>query len=125
MRNRILLWLSLFTSTSTLFCCALPALFVLLGLGASFAGLTGSFPQLVWLSENKEWTFLFGGIMLSLGFILPRMVTPSEDIACTVTPDGATACSTTGAWSRKLWFVSAGLYSIGFFFAYIAPRLPI
>jgi len=124
MRNRFLLWMSLFTSTSTLFCCALPALFVLLGLGASFAGLTANFPQLLWLSENKEWTFLFGGIMLSLGFVLPRVVSSTENIACKVGPDGSSACSTTGAWSQKLWFVSAGLYSMGFFFAYIAPWLP-
>jgi mercuric ion transport protein len=45
---------SLFASTGTLLCCALPALLVTLGLGAVVAGAVSSVPWLVPLSRNKE-----------------------------------------------------------------------
>ena len=45
--------LSLFASTSTLLCCALPALLITLGAGAVMAGLTAAFPGIMWLSANK------------------------------------------------------------------------
>ena len=38
---------ALFASSSTLVCCALPAIFVALGAGASFASLVSSFPFLI------------------------------------------------------------------------------
>ena len=59
-------FLSLFTSVGTLFCCAIPALFVLLGAGASFASLTNKFSSI-----NLDWNvqrmglFVLGGIFLT------------------------------------------------------------
>ena len=38
---------SLFTSFSTLICCALPALLVSIGAGATLAGIISNFPQLI------------------------------------------------------------------------------
>ena len=38
-RHRLTSYLSLFTATGTLLCCALPSLLVTLGLGATLAGL--------------------------------------------------------------------------------------
>jgi hypothetical protein len=49
--------LSLFTSFSILLCCALPALLVILGLGAVMAGLVSDLPFLRTLNLYKEWTF--------------------------------------------------------------------
>ena len=46
-RSGALSYLSLFTSLSTLLCCALPSLFVLLGLGATVASLLSQAPWLV------------------------------------------------------------------------------
>jgi hypothetical protein len=46
--------LSLFTSFSTLICCALPALLVALGAGAVLSTLVSHVPQLVWVSEHKQ-----------------------------------------------------------------------
>ena len=45
--------ITLFASSSTLICCALPALFVLLGAGATFASLVNFFPQLIIISQYK------------------------------------------------------------------------
>ena len=111
--------LSLFASASTLFCCALPAVFVALGAGAAFAGLTSAFPQLIWLGANKTWVFLAGGLFLSAAFVLGR----SEPNACEVPADGSSACEETRSWSRPLLYLSSLLYATGAFFAYAAPLL--
>ena len=65
--------LSLMASTSTLLCCALPALFVALGAGAALAGLVSAAPWLVWLSAHKALTFgTAGGLLLLAGGLLWR-----------------------------------------------------
>ena len=72
LKENIVLFLSLFTSLSTLLCCALPALLVLLGFGAVFAGLTASIPQIIWLAERKGLLFSIGGILLVLAHLKER-----------------------------------------------------
>ena len=116
MTKHLIAFMSLFTSVGTLFCCALPALFVALGAGATFAGLTNSFPVLLWLGLNKNWVFLFGGLFLVLGLVLPKLFPPP--VVCDI--DG-NPCETTRVWSRPLLYVSTILYAIGGFFAYAAP----
>ena len=56
---------SLFASSGTLVCCALPALLVSLGAGAVMSSLVSAVPQLVFLSEHKEALFIFAGLMLA------------------------------------------------------------
>jgi hypothetical protein len=118
--KRAIAFLSLFTSLSTIFCCALPALFVVLGMGAAFAGLVGAVPQLVLLSEHKILVFGLGGILLALGGLLQLR---SRSGLCPVDPALGQACATTRDWSRFVYFVALGLYSIGSFFAFLAPLL--
>ena len=61
--------LSLFASSSTLICCAMPALLVSLGAGATLASLVAIFPKIVWISEHKEVTFLSSAaLMLLVGY---------------------------------------------------------
>ena len=67
--NLFLNSIALFFSTSTLICCALPALFVFIGAGAALVGLLSSFPVLVTLSKYKMAIFLITGIILTLSFI--------------------------------------------------------
>ncbi|MEK9543313.1 MAG: hypothetical protein VW016_07530, partial [Luminiphilus sp.] len=55
--------LALFTSASTLLCCALPALLISIGAGAVMAGLTATLPGIMWLSAHKGPLFLFAGLM--------------------------------------------------------------
>jgi hypothetical protein len=120
MIRKLASFLTLFTSFSTLICCALPALFVSLGFGAAFAGLIGNFPQLIWISEQKLYLFGFGGALLAVGgFIQWR----SKQLACPIDPKRAEACESTRSWSHGVYFVSVGLYLIGAFFAFVAPRL--
>jgi hypothetical protein len=96
MFKRALAFLSLFTSLSTLLCCALPALFVVLGLGATFAGLVGAFPQLIWISEHKVFLFGFGAVMLAVGGALQWQ---ARKLSCPIDPKMASACKTTRDWS--------------------------
>ena len=114
----LLSFVNLFTSLSTLFCCALPALFVLLGAGAAFAGLTREIPQLIWIAENKNAFFLVGGVSLTLSVLLPRLVPPPE--VCEIDENGGD-CQTTKDWTKPLWWFAFIAYGIGALFAYILP----
>jgi hypothetical protein len=60
---------SLFTSSGTLVCCALPALLVALGAGAALSSLVSAVPALVVLSEYKEAVFIFAGVMHVLSIL--------------------------------------------------------
>ncbi len=118
----VLSFFSLFTAVGTLFCCALPALFVLIGAGATFAGLTRSVPQLIWIAEHKDWVFAIGGLSLTFAYMLPKVV--SEPTGCDISIEGGdTACKTTKDWTQPLLKVAIALYGIGFSFAYILPFL--
>jgi hypothetical protein len=52
-RLGILNYFSLFSSFSTLFCCALPSVLVLLGMGSTAATLLSAAPWLASLSRHK------------------------------------------------------------------------
>ena len=118
--QKTFLYLSLFTSLSTLTCCALPALFVTLGFGAAFAGIIGNVPQLIWLSENKNWIFTAGAILLTFGGIFNWR---SRQMPCPADLALADACATTKDRSHVLYLISLGLYTIGAFFAFAAPLI--
>ena len=118
--RRTLTFLSLFTSASTLVCCALPALFVVLGFGAAFAGIVGDVPQLIWMSEHKVWIFGFGAVMLAVGGLLQWRARVDS---CPIDPDLALACESTRDWSKILYLFSLGIYLIGAFFAFFAAKI--
>jgi hypothetical protein len=112
--------LALFGSFSTLFCCALPALFVALGAGATIIGVVSAVPQLIWLSEHKIGLFIFSATMLTISGI-SRYAT--RNAPCPADPAKAKTCARTRRFSFYLFAFSLTLYVIGFFFAFIAPKL--
>ncbi len=114
-------WLTLFASTGTLICCALPIIFVSLGFGATVAALTSSFPFLITLSLHKSWVFAFSGAMLALsGWLMYR---PGG--VCPTDPELGRACNTARRWSRRIYRVSIVIWCIGFFAAFLALPLRI
>ena len=115
--KRALAFLSLFASVGTLLCCALPALFVVLGFGAAFAGLVSHVPQLIWLSENKLWLFSIGASFLLIGGALRWR---ARQDACPIDPRTGEACRTTRDWSGTLYWVSVAIYAVGTYFAFLA-----
>ena len=119
-KEGILNYLTLFMSMSTLICCALPALLVSIGLGAVLAGFASQWPSLIWISEHKIQVFSLAGIMLSInGF----MIWKNRNAPCPIDPKLRDACIRGRAFSKNIYFFSVAVFLIGFFFAYIAPKL--
>jgi hypothetical protein len=112
--------LSLFASTSTLICCALPALLVSLGAGAALASLVAVFPQIVWISEHKEAIFLLSSVLMVLGGLLQWR---NRYAPCPVDPDLRNACLRTRRTSLRIYFFSLLLLFVGGWFAFIQPLL--
>jgi len=113
-------FLSLFTSSGTLICCALPATLVGLGAGAAMSSLVSNVPQLVWFSEHKIGVFLFAGIMLVLS---GAMQWHARGLPCPADPALAAACLQTRKTSIRIYIVSVVIFLIGCFFAFIAPLI--
>jgi len=111
---------SLFTSTGTLICCALPALLVSIGAGAVMAGIIETVPQITWLGKNKIWVFLFAGLMIALSGLMQWR---SRNAPCPADPVKAKACSRTRRISWVIWWVSVAAFVIGGFFAFFAQYL--
>jgi mercuric ion transport protein len=117
-RSSLLNYFSLFTSLSTLLCCALPSLLVLFGLGASVASALSFMPWLVTLSRHKQWTFSVSGVLIALSFVNMYYVAPRlRPAECS--PDDPSACEDASKLSKVLLWVSAGIYAVGVFVAYV------
>jgi hypothetical protein len=112
--------LALFGSFSTLFCCALPALFVSIGAGAAVIGVVSAVPQLVWLSEHKIPLFIFAGIMLTLSGVMRYL---TRNAPCPADPAKAKSCQRMRRVSFGIFVFSLLMYCIGVFFAFIAQHL--
>jgi mercuric ion transport protein len=114
-------WLTLFASGGTLICCALPIILVTLGLGATVAAFTSSFPLLVTIAQHKVWVFTGSGAMLLVsGWLMYR---PGR--ACPADPELGRLCDQTQVWNRRIYWSSVTLWGIGFFAAYLALPLRI
>lgn len=112
--------LSLFTSISTLLCCALPALLVTIGAGATLASIVSVSPWLVALSKYKIYTFGFSALMLIFAGIIRHK---SQDNFCPTDPVQAKACQNLKRISAIIYWSSVVIFLIGFFFAFIAVHI--
>ncbi len=114
-------WLTLFASGGTLICCALPIILVTLGLGATVAAFTSSFPLLVTIAQHKAGVFAGSGAMLLVsGWLMYR---PGQ--ACPADPELGRLCDQTQVWNRRIYWSSVTLWGVGFFAAYLALPLRI
>ena len=112
--------LSLFASTSTLLCCALPALLVTIGAGAVMAGIASNVPGYVWLTERKVPLFIASGILLALALFFRWQ---SRHAPCPADPVAAQACTRLRRRSGRLLWASVAIYLVGGFFAFFAADL--
>jgi hypothetical protein len=115
-------WLSLFTSSTTLICCALPALLVTIGAGAVLASAVSVFPQLVIFSEYK--TAIFGVTFLMLagnGILYWRR----RHQACSLglSPEQVRQCAQMRKFSWRIYWLSVALFIVGGWFAFVQPWL--
>lgn len=119
-RDGVVNYLTLFGSMSTLICCALPALLVSLGLGAVMAGLASNVPGLIWVSENKTVVFTIAGLMLAGNGLF---IWVNRNAPCPIDPKLRDVCIRGRKTSKYLYFLSLGVYLLGFTFAYILPSI--
>lgn len=120
-RDRGVTVFTLFTTTGTLLCCALPIVFVSLGLGATVVAMTSTFPFLVTLTHYKIWVFAFSGLMLVVsGWLMFR-----SGRHCPTDAALGAACGKADRWNRRIYWTSVTIWSVGFFAAYVALPLRI
>ena len=111
---------SLFASTSTLLCCALPALFVALGAGASFATLLSVFPFLIVVSQYKIPITVAALAMISLaGYTHYR----TARLPCPADPELGPACLRSRVRSRYIYYLSILLFIFASLFTYVVPKV--
>ena len=110
--------LSLFTSGSTLICCALPATLVAIGSAATLTALVGNFPQLIWISEHKILVFGLAGAMLAMAGYLQWQ---ARNAPCPADAALAEVCAKTRKNALRIYWLSVGIFAVGAFFAFVAP----
>lgn len=112
--------LSLLTSSSTLVCCAIPALLVALGAGAALSSLVSVFPQIVWLSEHKLLVF---GVATSAMVLAGIMQWRARYLPCPADSLLRETCLKTRRHSLTIYWISVGILAVGAWFAFVAPLL--
>jgi len=110
--------ISLLASSTTLICCALPALFVALGAGATLASLTNIFPQLIVISHYKVSISI--GTLLIL-FIAGIFIKKAESLPCPVDPMLRDICLKTRKRSKVMFYTSVIIFLLASFFTYLLP----
>ena len=105
---------ALFASLTTLFCCALPALLVLLGFGlTSVLTFFTAIPGWENFGVYEMWYFAATGGLLAAGFYRAFFRQTSRNQNCEVSEGGTeSACSTATRWNRKILWLSLSLYSL-------------
>ena len=118
MEDKTANYFSLFASSSTLICCALPALFVALGAGASFASLVSTFPFLIVLSQYKIEISLAAFVMIIIaGFINYK----TYYMPCPADPELGRMCMQSRKRSRVLYYFSVAIFIFATIFTYVVP----
>ncbi|KAA3616808.1 MAG: hypothetical protein D8M58_17545 [Calditrichaeota bacterium] len=119
LREKAVSFFTLFTSTGTLLCCALPAILAAIAGGTAVTSLISTLPWLIPLSQNKEWVFLIAGVLLLISAVFTFR--PQSKLACTIT--GGDGCEVAGNFSKVMLYISIIIYFIGLFFAYFLTPL--
>ena len=113
-------FLTLIASSTTLICCALPALFVFLGAGATLASIVNIFPELIIISKFKVYISVF---VLSLLIIAGILIKKASLEPCPTDPSLRDICIKTRKKSKIIYIVSVFIFVFASIFTYIAPTL--
>lgn len=111
---------SVFTSSTTLVCCALPALLVAIGAGATLAGIVSTVPGLIWLSAHKPWVFVTAAVVLAIAGLLREQ---ASRVPCPVDGTLRQSCIRIQRASTVIYWVSVAVFGVGIFFAFVLPLL--
>lgn len=111
---------ALLASSSTLICCALPALLVLLGAGASLANFITIFPFFIVLSKHKILISIIATVTLSLaGYINYK----TYHMPCPADPTLGKQCMQTRKRSVYIYMISVFIFIFATIFTYVLPRI--
>ena len=119
MKDRIASIFSLLSSSSTLICCALPGIFVMLGAGASFASFISIFPFLITLSFYKIELTLFAFSMLGVATFFNYKASFAP---CPIDPEQGRKCMHLRKRSRLILYFSSIIWISATFFTYLLPE---
>jgi len=113
-------FLTLFVSSGTLFCCALPAALAVLAGGAAIGAYVSLFPWVIPLSRHKVWIFIIAGLLIALNGIFS--LRPKGRLACAIT--GGKGCEVASAFTKIMFWIATAIYLVGAFMTYgIVPLL--
>ena len=119
MNNKTVNFLTLFLTSSTLLCCAFPALFILIGAGASLASLVSALPLLPLISQYKlEITLAALVSIIIAGYLNYRI----SRLPCPADPELGRACMQARDRSRHIYFLSVAIFLFATTFTYLVPR---
>lgn len=115
--KRVATSFSLVAGLSTLTCCALPALFISLGLGATLASLVSTMPWLITLSQHKSIVFTVAIISLTIAAYLHWR---ARNQSCPIDGFQAKYCAVFKRFSWAILSVSGAAITIGGYYAFFA-----
>lgn len=110
---------SLIASLSTLVCCVLPAVFVVLGAGATLAGLLTHIPFLVEFSRYKSTIFFLSALFILIALAWQWFF---ANKSCPIDKVQAERCKKITTLSKWLLIVSVIVWLVSFYFAFIIGR---
>ena len=120
MFDRTANFISLFASSSTLICCALPSVFIVIGAGATFASIISIFPFLIVISKYKvSITLVSLLILVFAGYINYR----TYYLPCPADPELGRICLQTRKRSRSIYYFSVILFTFATIFTYLIPNI--
>ena len=111
---------ALLASSSTLICCALPALLVLLGAGASLANFITIFPFFIVLSKHKILISIIATVTLSLAGYLNYK---TYHMPCPADTALGKQCMQTRKRSVYIYIISVFIFIFATIFTYVLPRI--
>ena len=110
---------ALLSSSSTLLCCALPAILVSMGAGAVFANVISVFPALTVASRFKvEITVITLIILVAVGVLHSK----TAKMPCPADPGLGRACLQSRKRSRIVYYLSCIIFCIASIFTFIIPE---
>ena len=112
--------LVLFASSSTLVCCAIPALLVAIGATSALISLFSNIPFLITISENKELVFTISGLLIIIAFWTQRK---DEIDSCELDDTLMMSCNNLKKINKIMLYSSLFIYLVGLFFAFFAKYL--
>ena len=119
MQDKSANFLTMFASSTTLICCALPSLFIAVGAGASFASLITVFPFLIVLSQYKLSITIFASVtVIFAGYVNYK----TYYMPCPTDPELGKLCMQTRKQSRYVYYISVVLFIFATIFTYLVPK---